>query len=386
MTPVQKQAGHHEVVAEAVPVLRVAYVLAYRAPHYIRTESLLKALRACPNVELSVARNTSPGIGRYIETWRALRRLRARRAPDVYVLGFRGHEFFWPLRWLSAGKPLLFDALMSPCAALRDEHNGNLARRMIAWLLYPLERSALRHADLVLTDTQLHVDFYARTFDLPVQHFVALPVGAVEPATNVAAATQGGGNPFSVLFYGSFLPLHGIEVIVAAAALLADLPIHFDFIGGSKAQACGLRDLCAASGVNNFTYRRWVEFEQLLQKDIPDADLCLGGPFGDTPQARRVVTTKTSQCLALGKATVIGRIDEDYGFVDRSNCLLVAHADAHALAASIRWAFENRALLPELGARGRDVYHEHLSISVIATRLQSALTRLAANAAETHAR
>lgn len=386
MTPVHEQSSHHGVVADAAPVLRVAYVLAYRAPHYIRTESLLKALRACPNVELSVARNTCPGMGRYFETWQALRRLRVCKAPDVYVLGFRGHEFFWPLRWLSGGKPLLFDALMSPCAALRDEHHGNLARRVLAWLLYPLERSAMRHADLVLTDTQLHVDFYARTFDLPVQHFFALPVGAVELATNVAVATQGGENPFSVLFYGSFLPLHGIEVIIAAAALLTDLPIQFDFIGGSKAQARGLRDLCQASGVTNFTYRRWVELDQLLQKDIPNADLCLGGPFGDTPQARRVVTTKTSQCLALGKATVIGDIDEDYGFIDRSNCLLVPQADAGTLAASIRWSFENRASLPELGARGRDAYHERLSISVIATRLQAALTRLAANAKKTQAR
>jgi len=382
----QEQTGHQVVVTDAAPVLRVAYVLAYRAPHYIRTESLLKALRACPNVKLSVARNTRTGIGRYIETWRALRRLRIRSAPDVYVLGFRGHEFFWPLRWLSEGKPLLFDALMSPYAALRDERKGNLARRVLARLLYPIERSAMRHADLVLTDTQLHVDFYARTFGLPVQHFFALPVGAVELATNAEVSPQGGHKPFSVLFYGSFLPLHGMAVIIAAAALLTDLPIQFDFIGGSKAQARSLRDLCEASGVTNFTYRRWVELDQLLHKDIPNADLCLGGPFGDTPQARRVITTKTSQCLALGKATVIGEIDEDYGFVDRSNCLLVPQADAGALAASIRWSFENRALLPELGARGRDAYQERLSISVIATHLQSALTRLATNATKTQAR
>jgi glycosyltransferase involved in cell wall biosynthesis len=382
----QEQAGQQAGVKDAARVLHVAYVLAYRAPRYIRTESLLEALRACPNVKLSIARNARPGIGRYIETWRALRRLRTCSAPDVYVLGFRGHEFFWPLRWLSEGKPLLFDALMSPYAALRDERTDNLVRRILAWLLYPLERSTMRHADLVLTDTQLHVDFYARTFGLPVQHLFALPVGAIELATNVVVSPQRDHKPFSVLFYGSFLPLHGMAVIVAAAALLTDLPIQFDFIGGSKAQARGLRDLCKASGVTNFTYRRWVELDQLLLKDIPNADLCLGGPFGDTPQARRVITTKTSQCLALGKATVIGEIDEDYGFVDRRNCLLVPQGDAGALAASIRWSFENRALLPELGARGRDAYQERLSISVIATHLQAALTQLASNATKTQAR
>lgn len=367
------------------PALQVAYVLAYRAPKYIRTESLLTALGYVNEVEIAVARNKHPGLRRYVETLNALRKLRREIASDIYVIGFRGHEIFWLIRWLTRGKPLIIDAMMSPYAALHDEYGNRMPHRWLAKMIYPLERWILRRADLVLTDTRLHAEFYARTFDLPIEHFCPLPVGAIEPVSNAAPSAYGKSTPFSVLFYGSFLPLHGIQVIVSAAARLVDLPIRFDFIGGSKAQALGLHHLCQMSGVTNFSYRRWVEFEQLLRHDIPNADLCLGGPFGGTPQARRVVTTKTSQCLALGKATVIGHIDEDYGFVDRGNCLLVAQADADALANSIRWAFENRASLTELGARGRDVYHERLSTHVIATRLQSALNRLAANSTEAHA-
>lgn len=372
-------------VAHASSPMQIAYVLAYRAPRYIRTESLLTALRSWSGVKVTVARNTHSGLRRYMETWRALRQLHDETTPDIYMLGFRGHEIFFPFLWLTRGKPLIFDAMMSPYGSLHDEHGDSKLYRCLAKLIYPFERWMLRHADLVLTDTQLHAEYYARTFGLPIQHFRALPVGAIEPTTNAIGSTHDDRNPFSVLFYGSFLPLHGIEVIVAAAALLTGLPIRFDFIGGTKAHARSLRRLCQTSCVTNFTYRRWVEFEQLLKKDIPNADLCLGGPFGGTPQARRVVTTKTSQCLALGKATVIGHIDEDYGFVDRSNCLLVAQADPDALAASIRWAFENRASLCELGERGRNVYQAHLSAHVIATRLQSALTQLATNSRENHA-
>jgi glycosyltransferase involved in cell wall biosynthesis len=357
--------------------MQIAYVLSYRAPTYVRTESLLAALHFCSDREVVVARNEHAGLRRYLETWKALQRIRKKIAPDIYIIGFRGHEIFWPIRWLTRGKPLIFDAMMSPYASLHDEHDGSGLHRWLARIIYPLERRMLRRADLILTDTRLHAEFYARTFGLPVKHFYPLPVGAIEPISSPVYSTHGQNAPFNVLFYGSFLPLHGIQVIVSAAAKLADMPIRFDFIGGSKAQARDLHRLCQASGVKNFTYRRWVEFEQLLHQDIPNADLCLGGPFGGTRQARRVVTTKTSQCLALGKATVIGRIDEDYGFVDRGNCLLVEQADANALATSIRWAFENRAALTELGARGRDVYHARLSTRVIATRLRSALTQLA---------
>lgn len=361
-----------EQVHTSLPIL-VAYVLAYRAPRYIRTESLLAALRSGSGMDVVVARNQHTGMRRYFETWKALRQLRTKCAPDIYVLGFRGHEIFWPIRWLTRGKPLIFDAMMSPYAALRDEHGGSLARRCFAALVYPFERMMLRHADLVLTDTQLHSEFYARTFALPLQHFYAVPVGAIEPKTDPKASAPSEDDAFSILFYGSFLPLHGVDIIVEAAAQLVDLPIRFNFIGGNKNQAVRLRRHCQTLGVTNFTYRPWVPFEELLENTIPETDLCLGGPFGGSPQARRVVTGKTSQCLALGKATVIGHIDENYGFIDRINCLIVEQSHASALAETIRWAYDNRARLPEIGARGRILYAKRLSTEVIATRLASAL-------------
>lgn len=359
----------------SLPIL-VAYVLAYRAPRYIRTESLLAALRSGNGIEVVVARNQHTGMRRYFETWKALRQLRTKCAPDIYVLGFRGHEIFWPIRWLTRGKPLIFDAMMSPYAALRDEHSGSLVRRCFAALIYHFERMMLRRADLVLTDTRLHSEFYARTFALPLQHFYAVPVGAIELKTVTKASAPNEDDAFSVLFYGSFLPLHGVHIIVDAAAQLVDLPIRFDFIGGNKSQATRLHHHCQTLGVTNFTYRRWVPFEELLEHAIPEADLCLGGPFGGSPQARRVVTGKTSQCLALGKATVIGRINENYGFTDRLNCLVVEQSHAGALAETIRWAYDNRARLPEIGAKGRALYAKRLSTEVIATRLASALQRL----------
>lgn len=371
-------AGDQEQLSEAhaSPPMQIAYVLAYRAPRYVRTESLLTALRSSSGTEVVVARNKHAGVRRYLETWQALRQLWAKKTPDVYLIGFRGHEIFWPIRWLTRGKPLIFDAMMSPYAALLDEHDGSVMRRFLAKLIYPLERRMLRRADLVLTDTQLHAEFYARTFSLPLEHFCAVPVGAIEPETTAKVSTKKENGVFSVLLYGSFLPLHGVGVVVDAAARLVDLPIRFDFIGGNKIQARQLHRQCQALGIANFTYRRWVPFEQLLENDIPNADLCLGGPFGGTPQAGRVVTGKTSQFLALGKATVIGRIDEDYGFVNRANCLLVEQADVGGLADAIRWAYDNRARLREIGANGRVLYTERLSIKVITARLVAALQRL----------
>lgn len=348
----------------------VCYVLSYRDPHYIRTESLLRALEACRGVRIVTAMNTHRGLRRYIETLMSLRRVKREVNPDAYIIGFRGHEIFWLVKRLVGRQPVILDALMSPYGALHDERKAGAVGRMLAPAVRALERRMLCRANVVLTDTRLHVDYYSKVFGLPADRCIAVPVGAVEECS-VAGGGASSDRPgeFSVLFYGSFLRLHGVETIVESAALLKDLPIRFDFIGGRRDHARRLKRTCAKLGVTRFTHRHWLPFPSLIRDAIPRATICLGGPFGGTPQARRVVTGKTSQCLALGRATVIGKIDEDYGFVDRVNCLLVDQSDAAALAAALRWAYAHRELLGDMGAAGRRLYEERLSVRVIAEQL-----------------
>lgn len=356
---------------------RICFVLSYRAPDYIRGRSICESIQQAGNVELIRVVNRSPGFMRYWETIRALIRQRNSAEPDVYILGFRGHEIAWLVRWLMRGKPLVFDAMMSPYSALVDEGKLRRPGRLLAPLWRRYERAVLHRADLVLADTALHARYYAQEFSVPLEKILVIPVGAVErPPTQTAGSRASGQNTFRVLFYGSFLPLHGVDRVIEAAARLAELPIEFRFIGGSRAQAAALEAACVTRGIR-YSHVQWVAFDQLLDEEIQRADLCLGGPFGGTTQARRVVTGKTSQCLALGRATVIGRIEEDYGFRDRVNCLLVEQADVDALAAAIRWAYDNRSQLQEIGNRGKCVYRERLSLDVIAQRLVPALRRLA---------
>lgn len=377
--------GHGDTLpAQDVPVprkLRVCHVQSYRAPDYIRGTSICAALARMPGVELVTATNRSPGPGRYLETIRRLVRVKKSVDPDVFILGFRGHEIAWLVRWLTKGKPLILDAMMSPYAALREERKLGLPGRLLAPLWGGYERSILHAADAVLTDTELHARYYRDEFGLATDRILALPVGAVElpdlPSKDPPVSPQPPGSSFRVLFYGSFLPLHGIDVILDAVASLADLPIELQFVGGTPRQAKRLVTACATRGITRYQHHAWIPFDRLLHDEIQRADLCLGGPFGGTPQAQRVVTGKTSQCLAAGKATVIGRIEEDHGFVDRFNCLLVRQNDAVALAAAIRWSHANRACLHEIGQRGQALYAERLSVRVIADRLRPLLMRLA---------
>ncbi len=69
--------------------------------------------------------------------------------------------------------------------------------------------------------------------------------------------------------------------------------------------------------------RGWVPFEDLLQHELPTADLCRWPFSGNTPQAQRVITGKTSQALAQAVPTVVGETTAMQGFIHQQNCLLV---------------------------------------------------------------
>lgn len=350
--------------------MRICYILAYRDPNYIRTRSLITAISKLSDHKLTCAINKNKGLLRYLETIKALFKAKNKFNPEIYILGFRGHEIAWLVRWITRRKILIFDALMSPYLSLRDERKAGFFGIALAPLYRPFEHYALKTADLILTDTSSNAELYKNEFDIPLKKILAIPVGAVESLPKRKKAIDD--KEMTVLFYGSFLPLHGVHIIISAAALVKDLPIRFDFIGGSKRQAKKLQRLCAKYQITRWTHRRWLSLDALVEREIPSADLCLGGPFGGTNQARRVVTGKTCQCLALGRPTVIGSIDENLGFSDKYNCLLVPQNNAQELANALRWAYEHREALSIIGDNGRYLYLERFSVDVIAHKLRSA--------------
>ncbi len=357
------------------PSLKVCHVVSYRDPRYIRTRNLRAALDAVDGVEVVDATNTRRGVLRYAETTWKLLKARLRHAPDVYVLGFRGHEIFWLVRLLTLGKPLVFDAFMSPSDALLSERKGGFLGRFVGLLLYPLEWLCLHLSSRCLTDTELHKAFLVNRFGVSAERIDVVYVGAAPSEAPSTASVPGGA--MRVLFYGTFLPLHGMDVLLEACKRVEDLPIEFRIIGGRGQALSRFRERLDELAPGNVVHDVWVDFDELQSSVIPAAELCLGGPFGGTPQARRVITGKAFQFLAQAKPTVIGRIDEAVGFIDRENCLLVDQASPESLAAAFRWALENRDRLTAIGRAGQALFDDRFSTEALAKQLEPALRAVA---------
>jgi len=342
---------------------KVCYVLSYKASRYVRTTALVEALKLIPNIQLLQARNNTKGIFRYLETFLKFLRIRLVENPDMYIIGFRGHEIYWFLRIFALKKIFIFDEMMSPYDSFVNEKAAFSKNSIIARTVFALERSILKNTNYVLTDTNLHSEFLEKTFTIDRKKIIVIPVGTDEKLfgdRNIKAKDFG--KQFTVFFYATFLPLHGIDIVLKAAKLVEDLPIKFVIIGG-KGKKKALREfngLIKELNLKNIEHHEWVEFEE-LPGYIKGADLCLGGPFGGTPQARRVVTGKTYQFLFMGKATVVGEIEEAFGFIDGENCFLVEQNYPEALAEIVNKAYQRRSSLREIGNKGRKLFLENFS-------------------------
>lgn len=353
------------------------YILCYYFPEFVRTATLVQALHQNANLTLHRATNISRDWRRYWQTIAQLLVIRLRYNPDFYILGFRGYELFWIVRLLTWGKPLLFDHMMSPYDSLVNEKHHLLPGSWRAKFVYWYEKNVLSAANLILTDTHMHQNYFAQLFGIDRQKICPVHVAADEtlfslcPKKDKVARTV----KLNVFFYGSFLPLHGIEVILQCASLLANRPIEFTLVGGHKQDLRPFHSFCAKLNLTNVTHIPWVEYV-----DLPHwachADLCLGGPFGNTGQGRRVITGKTYQFLALGQPTVVGLAEENEHFVNQRNCLLVPQGEPEALANAIAWAADHRRELAEIGRQGHALYHKEFSVARLRDKLELILSHV----------
>ena len=363
------------------PPTRVCHVVCYQDTSYIRTTSLARALDSIPSVTYIPARNKHPNHFRYPETLLRVLLSRITKRPDVYILGFRGHEMFPFIRLLTVGRPLIFDAFMSPTLALsEDKKHGRLGKH-VARLVRPMERFALRFSDNCITDTEAHRSAIAQAFSLSERDFSVVHVGA-DPTTASSFRTEVDSkvfqqdtsvSPLKVLFYGSFLPLHGAPFILDAFRMLEGHNIALTLIGGGKHAKGLLRKYADQFDPELIRHIDWVPKKQLVEEFIPRADVCLGGPFGLSRQAERIVTGKTIQCLSQSKPVIIGKNACSEAFKDKLNCIAIPRGNPKALAQALLWASENQDELSSIGAQGAALFTELFSTEAIAKQLRWAI-------------
>ncbi len=172
--------------------------------------------------------------------------------------------------------------------------------------LYALEWLAARTADLLIMDTQAHAAYFEALYSLPRGSVHRVFVGAeIELFTRLDPSPRDPDQPFTVLFYGQFIPLQGIETIVEAAKIMEDAgsTMRWIIIGSGQEQPA-IDARIKSLGIRSIERIPWVAYEKLAGY-INAADICLG-IFGAGGKASRVIPNKIFQTLAAGAPVISG--------------------------------------------------------------------------------
>ncbi len=271
---------------------------------------------------------------------------------DILVVGYPGQFDVFLARLLSRrrNRPLVWDIFMS--IYLIALERGLSARSLLTLnLIRRVERTACRLPDLLILDTAEYVSWFGRTHAVPVEKFRLVPTGADDCVFRPVPCPHRADNIFRVIYYGTFIPNHGIEYIVEAARILSNEPaIRFEMIGEGpdlpKAQA-----LARQYGLTNVEFVGWLDQAALVER-VACADVCLGA-FGTTPQSLMTVQNKIYEGMAMGKAVITG----DSPAVRRSlladqEICLCARADGDSLAHAIRRLRDDPALRQRIAVNG----------------------------------
>ena len=304
--------------------------------------------------------------------WRLYRSYRQRSHDfDAMIVGFPGHEIMFLARVLTR-KPIIFDAFTSHYGGYIQDRKKysetSLRARYYRWV----DEWSCRLADVVLLDTQAHINFFVREYGLPASRFRRVFIGADDdvfqplPPAPVSPVLE-------VLFFGTFIPLQGTRYIVSAARMLQDRPIHFTLIGDGQERA-SVESLAQAWGLKNMVFKGKMSQEDIVNH-ARHAHVCLG-IFGDTPKTQVVVPNKVYESLAMARAVVTADTDALREVFQGDSIIGAQAANAEDLARVLQSLEGDRGRVEAVAQRGYGAFHECASPAQIGKEVRHMIEQI----------
>ncbi len=211
----------------------------------------------------------------------------------------------------------VYDTLICDRKKFKD---GGLVSKFSHWM----DEKTIRKAGHIISDTKAHSQFFESEFGGNPDDFETIYLEADKsiyfprPQNKPEELKE----KFVVLYFGSILPLQGVDVVLDSIRELKDYSdIYFDIIGPISAKYNKpIQD--------NVQYTEWLPQEELAER-IANADLCLAGHFNALiDKAERTIPGKAYIYEMMGKRFILGNTsanhelfltDDKHMFVDRGD-------------------------------------------------------------------
>lgn len=286
--------------------------------------------------------------------------------PALYLVSYPGW-FDVPVVKIVAlikRRPVVFDVFISLFDTAISDRALASSESVSARLTRFIDRLSLNLADRVISDCPAHARFQADLAGLPLDRFGIVYLGADESMFHPIGDVDVDHD--LIVFYGSFVPLQGIEWIVRAAAILRERSYRFRLIGTGQDRAAALR-LAESLGASNIEFVDFLPQTELV-RELAGAALCLG-IFGTSDKADHVVPHKVFEGLACGRPVLTGNTTAVTGVLN-GVVAVCPTGDAAALAEAIAGLMESEGLRRKLGSDGRARFARDFSLDAQGRRLK----------------
>lgn len=342
--------------------MRVLYFGIYD-PLYARNWVLINGLKR-NNVEVIECR-VKQERGALIKLF--LKFLRSRCSFDAMIVGFPGQEVMFLARFLTK-KPIIFDVFTSHYGGyILDRRHWKKQSIMASYYRF-LDKWSCKLANIVLLDTDAHIDFFIKEYGFTMEKFKRIWVGANDEIY-YPGEIQKDTQVFKVIFFGTYIPLQGVEYIVRTAEILKDYSdIVFKLIGQGQERS-KINSLVDSLKLQNIVFEGMLTQEKLAV-EIARADVSLG-IFGNTPKASLIIPNKVFIAAAMKKAIITSDTPAIRELFREHDLLLVDRADPESLADAILKLKNNPSLREILANNGYNTFQKNTTPTILGLQLKN---------------
>lgn len=221
---------------------------------------------------------------------------------DVVFVGFAPQLIspFW--KWKFAGKKKVIDFFISMYDTFVNDRAKFKEGSLGAKVLKGIDRYTLKNADLIISDTKKHAQYFVNDLGADANKTLTLYLKADQEVyyPRVQRKPDNLKDKFVALYFGSVLPLQGVDVVLKAFEMLKqDDHFHFYMIGK-------IGDKYEKVLSSNIEYIDWVSQDKLAEY-ISSADLCLAGHFNNNiEKAKRTIPGKAYIYATMEKPMILG--------------------------------------------------------------------------------
>ena len=280
---------------------------------------------------------------------------RPRKPALIWVPCFRQSDIASAAHWADKWRvPLVVDPLISAYQKEVFERTKWRPDSVKAGQRKKTESQLLGLADIVIADTPAHADFFSDRLDVKTHKLAVLYVSAEDNHFSPSPLPKAN-NCIEVLFYGSFLPLQGIETIIKAALQVQVQPIRWTLLGQGDLLSAMQK---MAGSAKNISFEPWLDYARLPER-LARAHILLG-IFGITMKAGLVIPNKMFQSMAAGRP-VITMSSEAYRDTLAGSPIIgwVPPGDPDALARLVRQWSQDIEGLEQRGQSTRKLFEMH---------------------------